>query len=90
MVKNLSFTQHKNRCFIWVTITPETSMLTPRLLRQIDQARALVTNHALRYWTPSDPSSPHDITIGKIDVALDLYGSFIPEKGAYDLIKELL
>ena len=46
IIQNLCFTQHDQRCFIWITLTPETAKLTPQFLQDTKIVRDLVKKYA--------------------------------------------
>jgi hypothetical protein len=64
--------------FIWVTLNPETTKLTPRTLAQVMQVVAAIKSHAEVYWLEKE-AEMSAIELSKIDVAVDLTGSFLPE-----------
>jgi hypothetical protein len=38
--KNLLFTQRKDTTYIWITLSPETAVLTPRISHQLSKVRS--------------------------------------------------
>lgn len=65
-------------CYIWVVLTPESAVLDPRFLNNALHIREVVEEHAKKHWSPG-PTVDWQIELGKLDVALDIQGSFLPE-----------
>lgn len=80
IVNKLLATQRPQGCYIWVTLTPETNSLTPRTLSQIMLVVKCASEHA-RVNLCLDVENKNKIKLSKLDVALDLQGSFIPRRG---------
>ena len=62
-----------------MTLNPETAQLTPRTVTQITQIVAIVKDHAVRFWNKTNEEA-NEIKLSKIDVSVDLKGSFLPSK----------
>ena len=65
-------------CYIWAVLTPESAVLDPRFLNNALHIREVVEEHAKKHWSPGSTGA-WQIKLGKLDVALDIRGSFLPE-----------
>ena len=61
---------------MWVTLKPETTQLTPRILSEMMHLLAAVRAHADVFWQ-YDEDELYAIDFTKIDVAVDMKGSFM-------------
>ena len=64
-----------------MTLTSETASLSPRLMTQLRHALEVVRVHAKAFWQYTAEHTPC-ISITKIDIAIDLHGSFLPSQSA--------
>ena len=71
----------KGEVFLWLTMQPETSQLTPRTVADLLSVTTAIKKHAILDWGCTE-SVASCIAINKIDFTLDLEGSFIPEEGS--------
>ena len=79
VIKNLLITQRKGSTYIWATLTPETAVLDPRFLKHLKLALPIVSEYARLFWGAGIGTPGYDVKVNKIDVAVDLSGSFIPQ-----------
>ena len=63
--------------YAWFTFTPETTFLTPRIMKQFIQIVEVIEDHAKDYWE-YDEQDLLNIELTKCDVAVDLQGAFLP------------
>ena len=80
-----------NETFLWLTLYPENTQLTPRTMQQIIKAKSALVEHAKTFWAFSVEVAT-SIELSKIDVAVDLNGSFMPNnrEKMYGKIRQLL
>ena len=62
---------------IWITLTPESAVLSSYTMDDMSKAVKVVRGHASAAWG-YDYLKINSICLGKYDLALDAYGSFIP------------
>ena len=76
---------------LWFTLSPSTTKLTEQTILDIRKIRTKVQTHAHTFWGYSK-SEVEGIVVSKLDVAKDLYGSFMSESpdGAIEDIKQVL
>ena len=76
---------------IWVTLTPETAILTGYTQADLSKLTKAVKEHALNNWHYNNDDL-QTIKIAKMDYAQDFKGSFIPEDQAeaFKIMKEIL
>lgn len=77
IVKNLMIQRRKKMTYAWFTFTPETTFLTPRIMKQFIQIVEVIEDHAKDYWE-YDEQDLLNIELTKCDVAVDLQGAFLP------------
>ena len=72
-----------------VTLSPETTILTPRTMAQFVSTLYALKEHASSFWGCSEEVALQ-IELSKIDIATDMKGSFIPDQDepCYNEIKE--
>ena len=63
--------------FAWITLTPESANLTPRTLKQVRDILEKAKDYAKTYWSYSEEEAAEMVPT-KIDIAIDMKGSFIP------------
>ena len=80
--KNILCSQRGDETFLWLTMQPETNQLTPRTVTDLLKVLVAIKKHAEMTWRCS-LSVANCIGISKIDLTMDLEGSFIPNLG-YD------
>ena len=80
MFKHALISERGNETFMWLTLYPETTQLTPWTMTQLIHTHSAICNHAYQFWGCSKEVSV-SIEPSKIDVAVDLQGAFIPEEG---------
>ena len=88
MFKHELLSERASETFLWLTLYPETTNLTPRTMGQILQVESALCEHAKAFWGWSE-ELVGQIELTKIDSAIDLKGSFIPNnrKPVYKEIK---
>ena len=77
MIKNLQISVRKKVAYGWFTLTPETSVVTPRTMSRLEKIIEIVQEHAEEYWDYDEEDSL-DICMTKCDIAVDLRGAFLP------------
>lgn len=80
LFKHAVFSTRKSETFIWITLSPETTILTPRTMTQFLSTQLALKEHAVGFWGCSG-SAASQIEMTKIDVGNDMKGSFIPDLG---------
>ena len=77
--------------YIWFTLNTETSRLTPRTMKELTKIVYAIRLHATALWGVDKDDSIR-FEISKIDVAIDMKGSFMKDDNseAYDNIKSKL
>lgn len=81
----------RSHTYFWFTLNHETSRVNPRTMIELTKVLNAMKLHATSYWgLENEECDLFEIT--KIDVAVDLKGSFMPSKGKdpYNNLKELL
>ena len=63
--------------YAWFTLTPDSAALTCRMLTHINKIMDIIIEKAAIFWD-DDEDELDKIKLTKIDVATDMYGSFIP------------
>ena len=90
-IKHILVTVRPTGTYIWFTLNHETSRVNPRTMIELTKVVNAMKLHAGAYWC-LDKEESDRFEISKVDVAVDMKGSFIPSKGndPYNNIKELL
>ena len=91
MFKHVLFSERKDGTYLWFTLYPESTILNPRTMAQICQTRSALCAYAEAVWSWTDEEKAL-IEHSKIDIAVDMEGSFIPtsDKPVFKKIEELL
>jgi len=90
-VINLLFSQRTSGTVVWVTISPQTNTVNSQSMTNFNRIVSVFKRHSGTFWA-YDEMTQRKITLGKIDIAIDLEGSFLPcrRKLAFDSIKDKL
>ena len=78
--KHAIFKTRGSETFVWITLNPETTKLSPRTMIHFLKTKAALQEHALSYWGCSREVASQ-IELSKIDAAIDMKGSFLPNLG---------
>ena len=76
--KHAVVSKRGSETFIWITLTPESAILTPRTMNQFVKTQVALKEHFGGFCKCSG-SAASQIEMTKIDIANDMKGSFIPE-----------
>ena len=91
IVKNLLFTSRDGNTYLWVTLSAESTTLTPRTFTEIVKVVDVIQSHSDIYWwkTTDDYQT---VELSKLDVALDLKGAFLPSdwRQSREMVRGLL
>lgn len=84
-------TNRGGQVYIWMTINPESAKLDGILISQLNKVLQAMRNFAESYWQMTTEET-EKIFITKVDVTVDLLGSFIPRRSsdAYSVIRSEL
>lgn len=77
-IKNVLYTTRNNHTFLWITLSPESSLIDIRTMTQLVNVLKAIQAQARLFWG-CDDESIRGIYISKIDNAVDFKGSFIPD-----------
>ena len=90
-IRNMLVSDRGTNTYIWFTLSPETSRLTPRTINEFTKVVNAMKLHAGSLWGLDKEESSH-FEITKIDIAVDMKGAFMTSKGndPYNDIKHLL
>ena len=77
MFKHTLLNERASETFLWLTLYPETTKITPRTMAQICKTEKALCAYAKAFWGWSE-EYVELIELTKIDFATDLYGSFLP------------
>ena len=91
IIKNMMFMTRGEKTFIWVTLNPETSRLTPRTMTELKSIVSAMQLHAYTFWC-LERENGRVFELSKIDIAIDLEGSFITHQDlkSYNSVKKIL
>ena len=78
IIKNLLILTRGKSTYIWVSLNPETSRLTPRTMSELKAVVQAIQWHANTFWG-IDGEADQQFELSKIDIAVDLGGSFITQ-----------
>ena len=76
VIKNILFINRGQETYIWFTLNPEFSRLTPRTLYLLMLIVKTIRFHAGVFWSFEDEEL-NSIELTKVDVAVDMKGAFI-------------
>ena len=76
--KNLLFTTRGTDTYLWLTLTPETSYITPRTMALLRLTMKKIKEYAESAWL-FDREKLSLIVLTKVDVAIDYKGGFLAE-----------
>ena len=91
ILKNVLISSRNSNTYMWITLKPETALISPRTVIRLQKVVRAIKAHAMVYWDyPDVVDSP--ITLSKVDLAVDLSGAFLSadEADAYRATKNLL
>ena len=89
--KNIHLQARAMSTYLWITLNPETTFLTPRTLQLIKSTVGKVKQYAESVWL-FDRQKLTAIALWKIDVAADYYGALLTAdfRGSYSYVKNVL
>ena len=91
IISNALVLSRKDVCYIWFTISHDSSVVTPRTMQQLHEACKTVQDHAGAFWG-YEQEAIDAIRLTKIDTASDHLGSFITDNSmaAFNTVKKHL
>ena len=78
--KHALISEKGGETFMWLTLHPDATQITPRTMSQLVHTHRIICDHAHNIWGCSKRVS-ESIEPTKIDLAFDLQGAFIPAEG---------
>ena len=90
-IKNIYPHTLKGELYLWFTLQSSSAVLTPRTMAELERILIAVTEHAHYQWDFSLAASSQ-ISLWKIDCAIDLSGSFLtsPTQDTQDSVKDIV
>ena len=90
-IKNILPKDRAGQTYLWITLSPETAILTSISMQQLTRIVKTIREFSSAFWAFTEEMTSL-IQLTKIDVTMDLEGSFLPgyTLGNYQVIKDKL